>query len=166
MVSASGVGDFTAEQLRKVLGSKVVNIQPTINRFSTDINGSAAKGDVETMLQLTYLYFTRPNFDRGRLDMVIEANRKNLENSVNSPDFVMTQMVTNSEHEFLMNRSWQVLIVVKLALGIVICLLMRQVIILFILSGILTWKLSSLWWKNILEDFLPGSNNWDGRMTG
>ena len=93
VVSASGVGDFTAEQLRKVLGSKVVNIQPTINRFSTDINGSAAKGDVETMLQLTYLYFTRPNFDRGRLDMVIEANRKNLENSVNSPDFVMTQMV-------------------------------------------------------------------------
>ena len=75
-------------------------------------------------------------------------------------------MVTNSEHEFLMIRSWQVLIVVKLALGIVICLLMRQVIILFILSGILTWKLSSLWWKNILEDFLPGSNNWDGRMTG
>lgn len=93
VVSASGVGDFTAEQLRKVLGSKVVNIQPTINRFSTDINGSAAKGDVETMLQLTYLYFTRPNFDRGRLDMIIEANRKNLENSVNSPDFVMTQMV-------------------------------------------------------------------------
>jgi predicted Zn-dependent peptidases len=93
VVSASGVGDFTAEQLRKVLGSKVVNIQPTINRFSTDINGSAAKGDVETMLQLTYLYFTRPNFDRGRLDMIIEANRINLENSVNSPDFVMTQMV-------------------------------------------------------------------------
>ena len=29
-----------------MLGSKVVNIQPTINRFSTDINGSAAKGDV------------------------------------------------------------------------------------------------------------------------
>ena len=74
-----------------MLGSKVVNIQPTINRFSTDINGSAAKGDVETMLQLTYLYFTRPNFDRGRLDMIIEANRINLENSVNSPDFVMTQ---------------------------------------------------------------------------
>ena len=93
VVGASGVGDFTAEQLRKVLGGKAVNVQPAINRFSTDINGSAAKGDVETMLQLTYLYFTRPNFDRGRFDMMIEANRMNLENSVNSPDFVMTQMV-------------------------------------------------------------------------
>lgn len=93
VVGASGVGDFTAEQLRKVLGGKAVNVQPAINRFSTDINGSAAKGDVETMLQLTYLYFTRPSFDRGRFDMMIEANRMNLENSVNSPDFVMTQMV-------------------------------------------------------------------------
>ena len=93
LVSASGVGDFTAEQLRKVLGGKAVNVQPVINRFSTDINGSAAKGDVETMLQLTYLYFTRPNFDRGRFDMMIAANRMNLENSVNSPDFMMTQMV-------------------------------------------------------------------------
>lgn len=93
VVNASGVGDFTAEQLRKVLGGKSVNVQPAINRFSTDINGSAAKGDVETMLQLTYLYFTRPNFDRGRFDMMIEANRVNLENSVNSPDFIMTQMV-------------------------------------------------------------------------
>ena len=93
LVSASGVGNFTAEQLRKVLGGKAVNVQPVINRFSTDINGSAAKGDVETMLQLTYLYFTRPNFDRGRFDMMIAANRMNLENSVNSPDFMMTQMV-------------------------------------------------------------------------
>ncbi|MFR4038184.1 MAG: hypothetical protein ACLTZT_10560 [Butyricimonas faecalis] len=66
LVSASGVRT-TAEQLRKVLGGKAVNVQPVINRFSTDINGSAAKGDVETMLQLTYLYFTRPNFDRGVL---------------------------------------------------------------------------------------------------
>lgn len=93
LVSASGVGDFTAEQLRKVLGGKAVSVQPVINRFSTDINGSAAKGDVEAMLQLTYLYFTRPNFDRGRFDMMIAANRMNLENSVNSPDFMMTQMV-------------------------------------------------------------------------
>lgn len=93
VVNASGVGDFTAEQLRKVIGSKVVSVQPAITRFSTDINGSAAKGDVETMLQLTYLYFTRPNFDRGRFDMMIEANRMNLANSVNSPDFIMTQMV-------------------------------------------------------------------------
>ena len=136
VVSASGVGDFTAEQLRKVLGSKVVNIQPTINRFSTDINGSAAKGDVETMLQLTYLYFTRPNFDRGRLDMVIEANRKNLENSVNSPDFVMTQMVnkiTYGDQQRTRIPDEQILAGIDCGkirlLGIVICLLMRQVII-------------------------------------
>ena len=61
-------------------------------------------------------------------------------------------MVTNSEHEFLMNRSWQVLIVVKLALGIVICLLMRQVIILFYFVGDIDMET----FKPLVEKYIGG----------
>ena len=93
MVAASGVNDFTAEQLRKVLGTKSVAVQPVIDRFSTGISGRAAVGDVEAMLQLTYLYFMRPNFDKERFDMIIQASRMNLANSTVSPDFIMTREV-------------------------------------------------------------------------
>lgn len=93
IVAASGVNDFTVEQLRKVLGTKSVAVQPMIDRFSTSINGRSAKGDVETMLQLTYLYFMHPNFDKDRFDMLIQANRMNLANSTISPDFIMTREV-------------------------------------------------------------------------
>ena len=93
VVAASGVNDLTAEQLRKVLGIKSVTVQPVMERFSTGINGRSAKGDVETMLQLTYLYFMHPNFDKERFDMFIQANRMNLANAAVSPEYVMTREV-------------------------------------------------------------------------
>lgn len=93
IVNMSGIGGFNSEQLRKVLGTKVVSVQPSINRFSSNMTGSAAKADVETMLQLTYLYFTHPNFDRDRFNMMLEANRMNLANSADSPEFAMSKAV-------------------------------------------------------------------------
>ena len=75
-------------------------------------------------------------------------------------------MVINRGRRYPMNRSWQVLILIKSLLGTAICLRMQQVIILFILSGILIWRLSNRWWKSISGDFLEEDNGWHGRMTG
>ncbi len=98
VINMSGVGEFNAEQLRKVLGTKVASVQPSITRFSSAINGSSAKTDVETMLQLTYLYFMHPNFERERFDLLLEANRMNLENSSKTPGFVMNKAVNKATY--------------------------------------------------------------------
>ncbi len=98
IANMSGVGEFNSEQLRKVLGTKVASVKPSIGRFASDMTGSAAKADVETMLQLTNLYFTHPNFDRDRFDMVLEANRMNLQNSGDSPEFMMSKAMNQAKY--------------------------------------------------------------------
>lgn len=93
IVNMSGVGEFNSEQLRKVLSNKAASVQLSISRFTSGLTGNSAKADVETMLQLTYLYFTRPNFDRDCFDMMLEAYRTNLINSAETPEFVMNRAV-------------------------------------------------------------------------
>lgn len=98
IVNMSGVGEFNSEQLRKVLGTEVASVQPSIGRFASAMTGSSAKADVETMLQLTNLYFTHPNFDRDRFDMVLEANRTNLQSSTESPEFMMSVAINQATY--------------------------------------------------------------------
>lgn len=89
----SGLGELNAEQLPNAIGSKVVQVQPSIERFTSSLNGSSAKSDVETMLQLSYLYFKHPRFDRSQFDLLIEANRQNIVNGAFSPEFRITQAI-------------------------------------------------------------------------
>lgn len=95
---ASGANGFTNEELRLVLGTKSASVLPVISRFFTGVSGSAAKADVETMLQLTYLYFMHPAFDRGQFDQLLEANRMNLANSANAPEFKMNQWMNRLKY--------------------------------------------------------------------
>lgn len=96
VANMSGLGGFNTEQLRKVLAGKLVTVQSGIGRFSSEIAGSSAKSDVETMLQLTYLSFMKPNFDRERFDVMLEANRLNLVNSAKTPGFVLNKALNKA----------------------------------------------------------------------
>lgn len=86
LVNRSGLGNFNTNDLKKVIGTKVAAVAPSLNRFSSGLNGSAAKSDLETMLQLTYLYFTNPRFSRDEFDKMIERNRASMENTTGSAD--------------------------------------------------------------------------------
>jgi zinc protease len=59
----SGLGDFTEIQLDKMLSGKNVSISPYINETTEGINGSTSPKDLETALQLVYLYYTQPRKD-------------------------------------------------------------------------------------------------------
>ena len=63
IVSLSGVGSFNRVDLGKKLSGKAVRVGPGIDETSESIGGSASPKDLETMLQLTYLYFTAPRLD-------------------------------------------------------------------------------------------------------
>ncbi len=62
-VSNFGIGDFSAVDLRKLLTGKVVKLRPGLNDLSEEISGNASPADLETMFELTYLYFENPRFD-------------------------------------------------------------------------------------------------------
>ena len=62
-VAEAGVGDFSATRLRKALAGKSLKVAPAINSEGQRITGTSSVKDLETMLQLTHLYFTSPRKD-------------------------------------------------------------------------------------------------------
>jgi zinc protease len=63
IVSNSGVSDFTQVQLDKLLAGKNLSISPYISETTQGVSGYASPQDLETALQLLYLYFTKPRID-------------------------------------------------------------------------------------------------------
>lgn len=67
ILSQSGIAGFEEKVLRKLLEGKTVNLSPYISSLEEGFSGGANIDDIETLLQLTYLYFTEPRFDQDAL---------------------------------------------------------------------------------------------------
>ncbi len=63
IISNSGVGEFDNIALNKYLTGKNVSVNPTIGDLSQGISGKSVNKDLETMFQLTHLYFTQARKD-------------------------------------------------------------------------------------------------------
>ncbi len=85
IIDMSGIGDFTYTQLQKALTGKVVYASPQINTYSEGFDGSSNIRDFETLLQLTYLYFTAPRKDQQTFDMLLSAINTQLQNEEKNP---------------------------------------------------------------------------------
>ncbi len=96
----SGVGKFNAVDLQKFLAGKQVSVSPMIDDLSEGFLGSASQRDVDTMLQLVYLYFTQPRLDTALVNTFLGRYRGVLANRSASPEvaFSDTLQVTMSQH--------------------------------------------------------------------
>ncbi len=63
IINQSGIGEFSATDLEKFLTGKNVSVNTAIQDLSQEVSGKTVKKDLETMFQLTYLYFTKPRKD-------------------------------------------------------------------------------------------------------
>ena len=91
--SMSGVGKFSVTELRKQLSGKSATVQPSVGEYASAVNASCSPKDIETMLQLVYLNFTQPRFDRNDYDNLMKMLRTQLENAKSNPDFQMQEKV-------------------------------------------------------------------------
>ena len=64
VIDQSGVGEFDLIELQKKLAGKSASVSPYIGQLDEGFNGSSNISDFETMMQLTYLYFTAPRADK------------------------------------------------------------------------------------------------------
>lgn len=88
IVSSMGVGDFTPTDLRKALAGKVVGVSPRITPISDGVNGNSSVKDLETMFQLTYLYFTAPRKDTSLFRSFIQRSQSQYANLMANPQAV------------------------------------------------------------------------------
>jgi zinc protease len=63
VTAVSGLGEFSAVNLRKMMTGKVARVFPGVSGSTEYFNGSTSPKDFETSLQLVYSYFTQPRFD-------------------------------------------------------------------------------------------------------
>ncbi len=94
IVRSSGLGEFNALQLPKLLNGKKVSVSPYIAERSEGISGFTSPKDLETALQLNYLYFTQPRKDAEIFKGFITQQKGGLENRENDPNSVFADTVS------------------------------------------------------------------------
>ncbi|MBO4571922.1 MAG: insulinase family protein [Bacteroidales bacterium] len=63
VMGVGGVGNFSTTELTKVLAGKKVSVTPRVKNYSEEVVAKSTPKDLETMLQLNYLYFTAMRSD-------------------------------------------------------------------------------------------------------
>jgi zinc protease len=102
VISASGVGGFSAVDLQKVLAGKAVNLRPFIGETEEGLTGGGSPKDLETLLQLAYLYVTAPRLDSAAVSALRARMLTFAENRGRSPEGVFsdTLQVTLTQGHF------------------------------------------------------------------
>jgi len=86
VVTLGGLGNFSAIDLPKVLAGKKASVHPNISSFTEGLNGNCSVRDLETMLQLTYLYFNSVRSDEEAFQSYITRTKAMVANIESNPD--------------------------------------------------------------------------------
>lgn len=87
IIGNSGISDFSEVDLQKLLAGKKIKIYPVIQEIYEGIQGSVAPEDMETFLQLQYLYFTSPRMDAIAFESYKQRQKMMYENLDANPQY-------------------------------------------------------------------------------
>lgn len=103
VVTQMGVAQFAPLDLRKVLAGKTAAVAPRITTISETMNGGSSAVDVETMLQLVYLYFTQPRKDDELFRSFVTKQQALYQNMAADPQFTFQDSVIATLYK---NQPW------------------------------------------------------------
>ena len=94
VIGVSGLGQFSSTELQKALAGKIANVDLGMGFKKMSVDGSSTPKDVETMLQMLYLYFTNINKDEKSFANLIEQYKVSLKNRSLSPEKALQDSLT------------------------------------------------------------------------
>jgi len=94
VIEASGLGNFSHTELEKALAGKIASASLYMSNYREHVSGSSTPKDVETMLQLVYLYFTNINKDQKSFDNLMQTTEVSLKNRLLQPENVFSDSLT------------------------------------------------------------------------
>ena len=94
LVGKSGLGDYSSNDLSKVLAGKTASTNVSISGITEGVSGSSTTKDVETLLQMVHLRFAKPRFDKDAYDVLIGGLQNYLTSRSNNVDEKMKDSVT------------------------------------------------------------------------
>ena len=95
-IGQTGVAESDAALLRKQLAGKTVRCWPGTGAYENGFSGTSSPKDVETLLQLVYLYLAQPRFDGETFGVVMEQLRHSYRNRTADPSFRYGQEVNKT----------------------------------------------------------------------
>jgi zinc protease len=88
IVSQMGLKNLTPLDIRKMLAGKSVSVAPRLSMYSEGVSGQCGSADIETMLQLTHLYFTANRKDPELFASFVSKQQAALQNVMSNPQAV------------------------------------------------------------------------------
>ncbi len=87
IVDESGLGQFSSSDLQKILNGKTVGVYPYISSYYEGLSGSCSPKDLETLMQLTYMYFTDIRKDEDAFNSFISKQSSIFQNIMSNPAY-------------------------------------------------------------------------------
>lgn len=94
IVTQSGLGDYNLTDLQKKLSGNTAKLSPYISELREGINGNCSPKDLETMLQLNYLYFTKIRRDEDAFNSYISQIRNQLKPMRSVPQIIFADTLS------------------------------------------------------------------------
>tara|TARA_R100000306_G_scaffold39734_1_gene39267 strand:+ start:233 stop:3061 length:2829 start_codon:yes stop_codon:yes gene_type:complete len=83
----AGIGGLTKTNLTKLMSGKIASVKPYIRNLTEGLSGQAAPKDLETLFQMTYLYFTDLNKNKDSYNSFVLKQKGFLANLMSNPQF-------------------------------------------------------------------------------
>jgi zinc protease len=99
VVTAGGVGKFSAVDLRKLMTGKVASASPFIGELEEGLSGNSSRRDLETMFQLIYLRFTQPRADQTAFSVQATQAKNMLSNQSAIPEFAFSDALMKARYQ-------------------------------------------------------------------
>ncbi len=96
VIGVCGLGNFSLNELEKALAGKIANADLTMDERMMKVTGQSTPKDVETMLQMVYLYFTAINKDEAAYDNLMSRLDLQLKNRDLTPEIAFMDSLTLS----------------------------------------------------------------------
>ena len=95
-IGLSGIGTFSSNELTKALAGKEVNADATLGNTRQYVTAHSTPKDIETMMQMQYLYFTAINKDEKQYQNLMTALEMSLKNKDLNPENVFSDSLANT----------------------------------------------------------------------
>ena len=94
VIGISGLGNFSSTELEKALAGKIANANLKMGQKYMSVDGNSTPKDIETMLQMMYLYFTGINKDQKAYDNLMNQLEVALKNRDLTPEIALSDSLT------------------------------------------------------------------------
>ncbi|MEG2612620.1 MAG: insulinase family protein, partial [Alistipes sp.] len=99
IMQQSGLGKFSATDLRKQLSGKSAAVGLLIDGYRHGMDGYGSPKDMETLMQLLYLNFTAPRFNEDDFNTYIKQVNAQVENMMKNPDYIVQSTLMETVYD-------------------------------------------------------------------